>query len=105
MEIIEKRFRGSTICRVLGYPISYGILKLLLEKEKLDLSTIVKHVKRSKQAVCSQMTKLRLANLVRYEKKGKSTTYWIKYPEEIRKFLNACEQLVERISKRLDKDV
>ncbi len=51
------------------------------------------------------MTKLRLANLVRYEKKGRSTIYWIKYPEEVSKFLSACEHLVERISIRLDKDV
>lgn len=102
MEFIEKRFRGSIICRVLGYPISYGILKLLLEKEKLDLNTITKCVRRSKQALCSHMTKLRLTNLVRYEKKGRFTTYWIKYPEEVRKFLNACEQLVKRISSRLN---
>ncbi len=104
MEIIERRFRGSVICRVLGYPISYGIIKLLMENEKLDFNTIVRHVKRSKQAVCSHLTKLRLANLIRYEKKGKSTTYWIKYPEEMQKFFDACELLVGRISRRLDKD-
>jgi predicted transcriptional regulator len=104
LKVVEKRFRGSVICRTLGYPISYGIIKLLLENEKLDLKTIARHVKRSKQATCSQLTKLRMANLVRYEKKGRSTTYWIKYPEEVKQFLDTCELLVERTTKRLDKD-
>ncbi len=104
MKVKEKRFRGSVICRVLGYPISYGIIKLMLEKGKLDLNTTAKFVERSKQATCSQLTKLRLANLIRYETKGKTTRYWIKYPAEIRKLLAACESLVDRISRRLDRD-
>ncbi len=36
MRIVEKKFRGSIICRVLGYPISYGIVKLLLEKGRMS---------------------------------------------------------------------
>jgi hypothetical protein len=104
MKIVEKRFRGSIICRVLGYPISYGIVKLLFENGKMELSEIAKHVERSKQATCSQLTKLRLVNMVRYETKGNTTTYWIKYPKETEQLLNACEVIVQRISQRLDKD-
>jgi len=104
MKIVEKRFRGSIICRVLGYPISYGITKLLLEKGKMDLENIAKNVGRSKAAACIQLTKLRLAHIVRYDKKGKTTTYWIKYPQEIKKLLDTCEALVERTSRGLDKD-
>ncbi len=104
MRIVEKRFRGSTICRVLGYPISYGIVKLLLEKGKMDLESIARAVKRSKAAVCFQLTKLRLANVLRYDRRGKTTTYWIKYPNEIRKLLDTCEAVVDRASCRLDKD-
>lgn len=104
MKVVEKRFRGSVICRVLGYPISYGIVKLLLENGRMDLGNIAKHVKRSKQAVCAQLTKLRLTNLIRYETKGKTTTYWIKYPKKIKRLLDTCESLVGRISRRLDKD-
>jgi len=104
MRVTEKRFRGSMICRVLGYPISYGIVKLLLERGKLDLDNIAAHVKRSRQATCSQLTKLRLANIVRYDKKGRNTSYWIKYPKEVRQLLDNCETLVQRISRRLDKD-
>lgn len=84
MQVIERRFRGSMICRVLGYPISYGIVKLLLEKGKLDLDRISVCVRRSRQATCAQLTRLRLANIVRYEKKGVHTLYWIKYEAEVK---------------------
>jgi predicted transcriptional regulator len=104
MEVTEKRFRGSIICRVLGYPISYGIVQLLLEKGKLQLDTIATHVKRSRQATCSQLTKLRLANIVRYETKGTRTVYWIKYPKHVKQILDDCERLVARMSQRLDND-
>ncbi len=104
MKIVEKRFRGSIICRVLGYPISYGIVKLLFKNGKMELGEISKHVGRSKQAVCSQLTKLRLVNIVRYEKKGNATAYWIKYPKETKQLLEACEVMVERMSRRLDTD-
>ena len=104
MKVVERRFRDSIIYRVLGYPITYGIVKLLLEKGKMDLESIAKYVKRSKAAVCFQLTKLRLANVIRYERKGKKTTYWVKYPNEIKKLFDACESLVGRISRRLDKD-
>jgi len=104
MKIVEKRFRGSIICRVLGYPISYGIVKLLLQKGKMDLESIAKAVERSKPAVCFQLTKLRLAHIVRYERLGRSTTYWIKYPQEVEKLLDICESLAKRASRRLDTD-
>jgi len=104
MKIVEKRFRGSIICRVLGYPISYGIVKLLLRQGKMDLDSITAAVKRSKPAVCCQLTKLRLANLIRYDRKGKNTVYWVKYPREIKRLLQTCEALVTRTSQRLDRD-
>lgn len=67
MQIAEKRFRGSVICRILSYPISYAIVKMLLEKGEMDLDSIAARVKRTKPTVCCHLTKLRLANIVRYE--------------------------------------
>ncbi len=104
MKIVEKRFRGSLICRVLGYPISYGIVKLLLGKGRMSLAEISKEVGRSKAAVCFQLTKLRLANIIRYERIGQKSLYWVKYPDEVQKIFDACDLLVARISRRLDKD-
>ncbi len=105
MQLVEKRFRGSVVCRVLGYPISYAIVKMLLEKGKMNLESIAVRVKRTKPTVCCHLTKLRLANIVRYEKSGRNTHYWIKYPKEVKRLLDACETFVNRSSRRLDKDI
>ena len=104
MQLVEKKFRGSVVCRVLGYPVSYGIVKLLLERRKMNLPEIVKEIKRSKSTACGHLTKLRLANILRYEKKGKETVYWVKYPFEVETILHACESLAKRASQRLESD-
>jgi DNA-binding transcriptional ArsR family regulator len=104
MKIVEKRFRGSVICRVLGYPISYAIVKMLSESGEMGFKDLLKNVKRSKSTVCFHMTKLRMANIVRYEKKGTETMYWIKYPRETKALLDACESMVKRIVQRIEKD-
>ncbi len=105
MEVVEKRFRGSLVCRALSYPISYGIVKMLLENDKMRFSEIQKHVKRTKSTVCFHLTKLRLAHIIRYEKRNKETIYWIKYPKEISAIMDACESFVKRTAQRLEKDV
>lgn len=104
MVIVEKRYRGSVICRVMGYPIAYGIVKLLLEKGEMDLTHISAHVKRTKSAACFLLTKLRLANIIRYDRRGKEAVYWVKYPHEVKRILEACELLARRASERLDTD-
>jgi len=104
MKIQEKKFRGSQICRVLSYPISYAIAKMLLESGPLGLDDLVKEVKRTKSTVCNHMAKMRLANIVRYEKENRQTKYWIKYPYEMTEFMKACESLVERTTQRLRDD-
>lgn len=105
MKIAEKRFRGSQVCRALSYPIAYGIVRILLVRGPLTFDEIVKLVGRSKPAVCHHLSKLRLANIVRFERGWRKTVYFVKYPEEIKEFLNACEKTVERITRRLKKDL
>lgn len=105
MRIVEKKFRGSQLCRVLSYPITYAIVRLLLEKGPIDLDTIVKEVQRKKSTVCSHLAKLRLANIVRFEKEWRKTIYFVKYPEEIKEFVKVCEKVIERITQRLKKDI
>lgn len=105
MQIVEKKFRGSQICSVLSYPISYAIAKMLLERGSMSFLEIVKEVGRAKPTVCNHLSKLRLANIVRYEKQWRHTTYWIKYPEEVSGFMMACEKLVDRTSQKLQEDI
>jgi predicted transcriptional regulator len=104
MRIQEKRFRGSQVCRVLSYPIAYGIAKMLLERGSMTLDELVKEVRRTKPTVCNHLAKLKLANIVRFEKDGRRTTYRIKYSNEVTEFMRACEKLVERTTQRLKKD-
>lgn len=104
MKIVEKKYRGSQVCRVLGYPIAYAITRMLLEKGPMSLDEIVKRVRRSKPTVCNHLAKLKLANIVRYDKQWRRTSYWIKYPEEVGQFMKICEKLVARTTRRLKKD-
>ena len=104
MKIVERKYRGSVICRALGYPISYAIVKLLLEHDRLTLSDVVTQVKRTKQTACFHLTKLRMLNIVRYEKENNQTYYWIKYPAHVRSIVNACESFVKRTTKRIERD-
>lgn len=104
MKILEKKYRGSLICRSVSYPIAYAIVKMLLEEGPMYLDDIVARVKRTKQAVCHHMAKLKTANLVRYEKENRNTRYWIKYPEEVKAFFVCCEKLVERATRRIRED-
>lgn len=105
MQIVEKKFRGSQICRVLSYPISYAVTKMLLERGSMTFDEIVNEVGRAKPTVCNHLSKLKLANIVRYDKKRRQTTYWIKYPEAVNELMSACEQLVDRISQKLQEDL
>jgi len=104
MRIIEKKYRGSIICRILGYPIRYAIVKMLLERGPLELDDIVKEVKRAKNTVCEHLSKLKLVNIVRYEKEHGRTIYFVKYPEELTILLDSCEKLVKRATKGLETD-
>jgi len=104
MKIVEKKFRGSQLCRVLSYPIAYAIARLLLEGGPLDLDDIVKEVKRSKSTVCHHLSKLRLANVIRFDKARRITKYWVKYPEELKYFFKACDRVIARMTARLKQD-
>jgi predicted transcriptional regulator len=104
VRIIEKKYRGSVMCRIFGYPITYAIVKLLLEHGAMDLDKIVKNVKISKSGVCNHLLKLKVANIIRYEKKWPKTIYRIKYPAEVKKLFDASEKLVIRTTKRIKKD-
>ena len=92
------------MCRILGYPITYAIVKMLLEKGPMDLTQIAASVRISKPGVLAHLRKLKLANIIRYEKRWPKTYYWIKYPNEVRAMLEKVEILITRTTKRLEQD-
>jgi DNA-binding transcriptional regulator GbsR (MarR family) len=104
MKIIEKKYRGSVICRILGYPVTYAIVRMLLERGPMDLEQIATSVRISKPGVSIHLRKLKIANVIRYEKKWPKTFYWIKYPNEVRAVLETIERLVTRTTKQIEKD-
>lgn len=104
MEIVERKFRGSQIWRALRSPVAYGIVCFLLEKGDASLDEIARVAKRSKSATCVHLSKLRLANIVRCDTKGRKTRYWIKYPKEVRSLIRSAEQLALRTTRRIERD-
>ncbi|MEO0129220.1 MAG: winged helix-turn-helix domain-containing protein [candidate division WOR-3 bacterium] len=54
------------------------MVRLLLDNGPMSFDEITKIVKRAKPTVCNHLIKLRLANIVRYEKHWRETVYWIK---------------------------
>ncbi len=70
----------------------------------MELDDIVAEVKRAKNTVCEHLTKLKLINIVRFEKEHGRTLYFIKYPKELNTFLDACEAIVKRTTRGLETD-
>lgn len=104
MKVVEKKYRGSLLCRILGYPITYAIVKMLLEGGPMALDEIAERTKITKAGVSIHLRKLKIANIIRYEKRWPKTYYWIKYPGELKGVLKAIDVLVTRTTKRLKKD-
>ena len=104
MRVQENRFRASQVCRILGSPIACALTLLLLDSGPLTLSKLVRHSRRSKQTTCYHLSRLRLVHLVRYETLGSETRYWIKYPDEVRRLVQALEGFVSRATRGLAED-
>lgn len=104
MRVQELQFRASQTCRVLGYPIPFAIVRLLLDRGPLTLQDIRPKARRSKQDLCHHLTRLRLAQIVRYERQGRETRYWIKYPDEVRRLVDSAQALAERAGRRMQQD-
>lgn len=89
----EVPYRSSRICRILGNPVTFQILSLVVDAQ-LTPSQMAKRVNRSVSTVSLHLSKLRLADLVRYEKKGLTVSYRAKYPGKTRQLLQSLKQLV-----------
>jgi len=91
----ESRYRESRVCRVLGNPVVYTLVRLLGERGPVSPSTLAAAVHRRLQTVSGHLATLRAADLVRYERRGGRTRYWLKHPAETRRILAALRALVQ----------
>lgn len=73
----ETEYRASRICRVLGNPTAYQVIKVLLGSKKTP-SEIAKKLGLSLSLVSATLRILRNIDLLRYKTKGKEKIYWIK---------------------------
>jgi len=91
----ENEYRASRICRVLGNPTAYKIIKLLLKSKKTP-SALANDSGFSLPLISLTLRTLRNIDLVRYEIRGNEKLYWIK-DEFLYEVCRAVEKLVIRI--------
>ena len=88
----EIEYRASRICRILGNPTAYKIIKLLL-KTKMSPSELAEKIGLSLPLVSLTLRTLRNIDLVRYETKGNERIYWLK-DESVSRVCSVLERLV-----------
>ena len=95
----ETKYRGSRLCRLLGNPIVYQLVLLLGDSGPLTPSKLAQFAGRSVQTVSGHLAKLRAADLVRYDSRGKEVHYWLKHKRKTMDLLKAVEKVVHAASK------
>jgi DNA-binding transcriptional ArsR family regulator len=98
----EAMYRESRIAKALGEPARYLIAHLLLKHGPLQVSEIVKRIRRAQPTVSHHLSVLRGLEVVRYETKPEGIYYWIKYPKEMRQILEGLKAFVRRTQMGLD---
>jgi predicted transcriptional regulator len=95
----EAKYRGSRLCRLMGNPVVYQLVLLLGDNGPLTPSKLAKFAGRSVQTVSEHLGKLRAADIVRYDSKGKEVHYWLKHKHDTLALLKAIEKVVHATSK------
>jgi DNA-binding transcriptional ArsR family regulator len=93
--MLETQYRASRVCRILGNPTAYQILKLLHGSKKTP-SEIAKKMGISLTLASATLRILRNIDIIRYETKGKEKIYWIK-DKTIPEICGNLEKFVNRI--------
>lgn len=94
-KMLETEYRASRICRILGNPTAYKIIKLLLKSKKTP-SELSEKIGLSLPLVSLTLRTLRNINLVRYDTRGNEKIYWIK-DETVSDICRSLERLVTRM--------
>ena len=100
----EALYRESRVAKVLGEPARYMITYMLLKHGPLQVSEIVKRVRRSQPTVSHHLAVLRGLEIARYETKPEGIYYWIKYPQQVRKILESLREFIQRTQKGLGEE-
>ncbi len=97
--MLETDYRASRVCRILGNPTAYRVLKALLGVPKTP-SRIARELGLSIFTVSFTLRGLRNVDLVRYEARGREKVYWIK-EDVITTVCGSLETLVGRVRRKV----
>ena len=98
----EALYRESRVAKAMGEPARYLITTLLLKHGPLQVTEIVKRLRRAQPTVSHHLSVLRGLEIVRYETKPEGIYYWIKYPKEVRQILESMREFIRRTQKGLE---
>ena len=91
----ETEYRASRVCRMLGNPTAYQVIKSLFKCEKTP-TELAHEIGVSLATVSDVLRNLRNIDVVRYEVRTNERVYWIKKPVVV-EILLRLERFVETI--------
>lgn len=91
----ETHYRASRLCRVLGNPTAYQILKVLCSGEETP-SELSRKIGLSLKTISDTLRNLRQVDLVRYDTVKKNKVYFLK-DIFLKKVLSTLENYAERM--------
>lgn len=94
-KISETQYRASRVCRILGNPTAYQIIRKLSKREKTP-SDLSAELEVSVPTVSNTLRNLRNIDVVRYETKFNERIYWIK-DTTILEIIDKLEKFVQHI--------
>ncbi len=93
--MFETHYRASRLCRVLGNPTAYQILKILCKRRKTP-SELAKQIGLSIRTVSDTLRQLRQVDLVRYDTLKKNKIYFLK-DNLLKRIFAILEEYAERM--------
>ena len=94
----ETEYRASRVCRILGNPTAYQVIKLLL-KTPTTPGELAKEIGVSITTISDVLRHLRNIDLVRYEVRINERVYWLK-DNAVSEAINWLENFVKNIRKK-----
>lgn len=94
----ETQYRASRVCRILGNPTAYQIIKSLSRGEKTP-SLLAAEIDVSIPTVSDTLRNLRNIDVVRYEAKLNERIYWLK-DATVLEIMDKLEAFVKHIRRK-----
>ena len=94
----ETEYRASRVCRVLGNPTAYGIIKALLKRD-MSPSMLAETLGMSLPLISATLRTLRNVDVVRYETRGNVKIYGAK-DKTVVDVCHALERFVNRMRRK-----